>query len=139
MAKDTINLEERYAREMIAHAKEEAPNECCGILAGSDSRVMKLYRAENAEASPSRYSVDPRDLLRIHREIEYSGWELLGIYHSHVQTEAYPSPTDAKLAFWPDSLYFIISLSRPQPSIRAFKIIDGGITEVEVAQIGEPA
>lgn len=139
MAKDTFNLEERYAREMISHAKEEAPNECCGILAGSDSCVAKLYRTENAEASPTRYSIDPRDLLRIHRQIEYSGWELLGIYHSHVKTRAYPSPTDVRLAFWPDSLYFIVSLSRPQPSIRAFQIINGEIAEVEVARVGESA
>ncbi|MBI2908570.1 MAG: M67 family metallopeptidase [Chloroflexi bacterium] len=135
MAEDTINLEERYAREMIAHAREEAPNECCGILAGSDSQITELFRAENSEASPTRYSIAPKDLLRIYRVIEYSGWEFLGIYHSHVASEAYPSPTDVKLAFWPDSLYFIISLLASQPSIRAFRIVDGEITEVKVAQV----
>lgn len=139
MTKESIRLGRRYAREMIAHAREETPNECCGILAGTDGRILKLYRTVNAEASPVRYSIDPKDLLKIYREIEDQGWELLGIYHSHVQSEAYPSLTDVKLAFWPNSLYFIVSLQKAQPTIRAFRIIDGEITEVEVAQIGEQA
>ncbi|MFH1484676.1 MAG: M67 family metallopeptidase [Chloroflexota bacterium] len=137
MVADRIDLQECYATEMIAHARQEAPNECCGILAGSDRKVLKLYPAVNSAASPVRYSIDPKDLLRIYREIEDKRWELLGIYHSHVRGEAYPSATDIELAFWPDAVYFIISLHHPQASIRAFRIIDGKTGEVEVVQIGE--
>ena len=83
-------LEQPYIDEMIAHAREDAPNECCGIIAGVDGRAKKLYRAINAEASPYRYSVEPRDLLRIHREVDSNDWDFLAIYHSHTHTEAYP-------------------------------------------------
>src|SRR3990172_6081687 len=125
-----MELEKRYADEVIAHAQEEDPNECCGILAGLDGRITRLYRTANADKSPYRYNVESRDLLRIFRDIEDNGWELLGIYHSHTHTEAYPSPTDVSLAFWPDSYYFIVSLKDAQnPVIRAFRIVEGQIAE----------
>jgi proteasome lid subunit RPN8/RPN11 len=128
-------LEEKYAQEMIAHAKEEAPNECCGILAGKEGRIVHLYRAKNAANSPVRYNLDPKELLKITNEIEGNGWELLGIYHSHVNSEAYPSPIDIKLAFWSQALYFIISLKPPEPVIRAFHIVEGKVKEEEVSII----
>ncbi len=129
-----FHLARHYAEEMIAHAREEAPNECCGILAGTAGQVQKLYRGINAEKSPVRYNIDPRQLLRIHQEIEALNWEILGIYHSHTHTEAYPSATDIQLAFWPDSLYFIVSLKQPaEPVIRAFTIREGKIEEEKMA------
>ena len=129
-------LEKRYAAEMIAHAREEAPNECCGILAGSDGRVTRLYRTTNIERSPFRYNVDSRELFHVLKEVEEKGWEILGIYHSHTHTPAQPSPIDVELALWPNSLHFIISLSESsQPVIRAFKIIDREVKEERVVKI----
>ena len=93
-----LKLPQGYVDEMIAHAKEDVPNECCGIIAGKDGEVTKLYRAINAEASPYRYSVDPKDLLRIYRVLDSSASDGLVIYHSHTHTEAYPSPTDVRMA-----------------------------------------
>ncbi len=128
-----FSIEKHYLEEMIAHARQEAPNECCGVLAGRDGRVLKLYRATNAEHSRYRYEVDSQELFRIHRECEESGWQFLGIYHSHTASEAYPSPTDVRLAFWPESLYFLVSLRDPQnPVVRAFRIRDGEVTEEEI-------
>jgi [CysO sulfur-carrier protein]-S-L-cysteine hydrolase len=128
-----FNLEKNYADEMVAHAREEAPNECCGILAGVKGRVIKLYRTTNAEHSPYRYGVDPRELIAIYTEIQENGWEFLGIYHSHTHTEAYPSPTDIQSAVLPKSLYVIVSLSNPdQAVIRGFHIIEGEIIETEL-------
>jgi [CysO sulfur-carrier protein]-S-L-cysteine hydrolase len=128
-----FSIEKHYLEEMIAHARQEAPNECCGVLAGRDGRVLKLYRATNAEHSPYRYEVDSHDLFRIHRECEENGWQFLGIYHSHTASEAYPSPTDVRLAFWPESLYFLVSLRDPQnPVVRAFRILDGRVSEEEL-------
>ena len=125
-----FDIQRPYVDEIIAHAREDAPNECCGILAGADGRVERLYRATNIEHSPYRYNVDPKELLRVYREIEDQGWALLGIYHSHTATEAYPSPTDARLAGWPDAVYLIVSLQEPQrPVLRGFRINDGSITE----------
>jgi len=126
-------LERKYADEIIAQAREEAPNECCGVLAGRDGRVEKLFRAVNAEKSPYRYNVDPRDLLRIYRECDAKGWDFLAIYHSHTHTEAFPSPTDVRLAAWPDSTYIIVSLADPEnPVLRAFRIQDDRVSEEEL-------
>jgi proteasome lid subunit RPN8/RPN11 len=123
-------LEQHYIDEMIAHAREDAPNECCGIIAGKDGRAQKLYRAINAEASPYRYAVDAKDLLRIHREVDANDWEFMVIYHSHTQTQAYPSPTDVRLAAWPEAYYVLVSLMDAEtPAVRAFRIADGAVTE----------
>ena len=128
-----LKLERAYVDEMIAHAKEDAPNECCGIIAGVDGRATKLYRAINAEASPYRYSVDSDDLFRIFRECEANDWSFLAIYHSHTASEAYPSATDVRLAFWPEAHYILISLqNRAEPSVRAFRILEGVISEEEI-------
>jgi len=126
-------LERRYIDDMIAHAREEAPNECCGILAGKDGRVLQLYRATNAEQSRYRYNIDSRELFRIHRECEERDWEFVGIYHSHTDSDAYPSPTDVRLAFWPEALYFVVSLrDSASPAVRAFRIVDGQVSEEEL-------
>ena len=128
-----LTLPQDYVDEMIAHAKEDVPNECCGIIAGKDGAATKLYRAINAEASPFRYSVDPKDLLRIYRDLDSNGWDVFVIYHSHTHTEAYPSKTDVLLAAWEDALYVIVSLEDDdKPVVRAFRITDGNVTEEEV-------
>ena len=115
---------------MIAHAQTEIPNECCGILAGANGRVVKLYRTSNTEKSPFRYRINPNEQLNIYKAIEKNSWSFLGIYHSHIHTEAYPSELDIKIAFWPDSIYFIISLMDiSKPVIRAFKIINEQVSE----------
>ena len=128
-----LKLQRSYVDEIISHAREEAPNECCGIIAGNDGHATKLYRAINAEASPYRYNVDPKDLLRIYRDLDDRDWDVLGIYHSHTHTEAYPSPTDVRLAAWPEALYLIVSLADgAKPDLRAFRITDGAVTEEEL-------
>jgi len=128
-----FTLEKHYIDEMIAHARQEAPLECCGVLGGKDGHVLKLYRATNAERSRYRYNIDSQDLFRINRECEENGWQFLAIYHSHPDSEAYPSPTDVGLAFWPESLCFIVSLRYPDaPEVRAFRILDGRVTDEEL-------
>ena len=129
-----LTLDRHLLDDMIAHAREEAPNECCGIIAGKDGRGVKLFRARNAEASPYRYNMDPQDLFRIYRECDENGWEFLAIYHSHTFSEAYPSQTDVRLAFWPESHYVLVSLKDAEnPAVRAFRILDGRVQEVELA------
>jgi proteasome lid subunit RPN8/RPN11 len=125
-----VKLQRSYVDEIIAHAREDAPNECCGIIAGNDGHATKLYRAINAEASPYRYNVDPKDLLRIYRDLDDRDWEVLAIYHSHTHTEARPSPTDIRLAAWPEAFYLIVSLADDaKPDLRAFRITDGEVAE----------
>jgi len=128
-----LALPAAFIEEMIVHAQEEAPNECCGIIAGRDGAATKLFRAKNSEASPYRYSVDPKDLFRIYRECEENDWNFLVIYHSHTKSEAYPSPTDVRLGFWPEAYYVLVSLQdAAKPMVRAFRIIDGTVTEEDL-------
>ena len=125
-----LALPQAFIDEMTAHALEDAPNECCGIIAGQDGRAVKLFRAQNSEASPYRYNVDPGELFRIHRECDENGWEFIVIYHSHTASEAYPSATDVRLAFWPETHYVLVSLmDREKPVVRAFRIEDGRVSE----------
>jgi len=119
--------------EMIAHAREEAPNECCGMIGGADGSATTVYRSINAEASPLRYSLDASDQFRIMQEMEQRGEELVGIYHSHTGSAAHPSQTDVNLAAYPDAVYVIVSLEDPQnPDVRGFWIRDGQIDEAEL-------
>ncbi|MDO8615239.1 MAG: M67 family metallopeptidase [Dehalococcoidia bacterium] len=129
-----LSLPRKFIDEMIAHALEDAPNECCGIIAGQDGRAVKLFRAQNSEASPYRYNVDPKELFRIYRECDENGWEFIVIYHSHTASEAYPSATDVRLAFWPETYYVLVSLmDRENPVVRAFRIEDSRVSEEELA------
>jgi len=118
--------------EMIAHAREQFPNECCGMLAGVDGKPVKVVRATNSEDSEFRYRVDDRELLRFLRDCDDNGWDFLAVYHSHTRSEAYPSPTDVRLATnWPDPYYVLVSLEdQDNPAVRAFRITDGDISEV---------
>ncbi len=126
----------RIARELVdeivAHAREEAPNECCGVIGGADGRATSVRRGENLHASPLRFEIaDPIKLLNA---IESDGEELVGIYHSHTRSAPLPSQTDVNLArLWPDQLWVICGLVDPsQPEVRAFSITDGSVEEVEL-------
>jgi len=111
----------------------EAPNECCGLVASSNGDAQRVYRAANAERSPVKYVVDPRDQIRIQNEIDDHGWELGAIYHSHTRTEPFPSQTDINLARnWPEPLYVIVGVAGEAPDVRAFRIVDGQVTETEL-------
>jgi [CysO sulfur-carrier protein]-S-L-cysteine hydrolase len=119
--------------EIASHAREEAPNECCGMVAGRDGEATRVHRARNAEASPLRYAVHPSDQFRIITEIEECGEEVAAIYHSHTKSAAQPSQTDINLAEnWPDPVYLICSLADSEPEVRGFAIRDGRVQEVEL-------
>jgi [CysO sulfur-carrier protein]-S-L-cysteine hydrolase len=120
--------------DIVAHSRDEVPNECCGMVAGADGRATRVYRARNAEESPFRYTIHPQDQFRITMEIEDRGEEIAAIYHSHTKSPAEPSQTDINLAEnWPDPLYLICSLADPDaPQVRAWSIRDGEIREVEL-------
>jgi proteasome lid subunit RPN8/RPN11 len=129
-----VNIAPAMVDEIVAHARDELPNECCGLIAAENGRAVKLFRTANAEASPVRYGLDPREQYKIMVEIERSGWMLGAIYHSHTRSPAYPSQTDVNLAFYPEALYLIVSLEDAnRPDLRAYRIVDGEIEEVELA------
>jgi proteasome lid subunit RPN8/RPN11 len=123
----------RIARELlddvVAHARDDAPNECCGMIAADDGRAVRVYRADNAAASALRYEIDPQDQYRIEMEIDDAGLELGAIYHSHTRSEPYPSQTDVNLAFHPHALYIIVGVAGEEPEIRAYRIVDGNVSD----------
>ena len=108
---------------MIEHAKRESPLECCGILSGKDRTVERAFELQNAEKSPTRYSMSPLEQLKVFEEMEKGSLEMIAIYHSHTHTIPFPSETDVKLAFYPDISSVIISLQDERaPVVKAFQI-----------------
>ncbi|MBA3551942.1 MAG: M67 family metallopeptidase [Actinobacteria bacterium] len=118
---------------MIEHARREFPKEACGLLGGPRGTIEAIYPMRNADDSAVTYRLDPTEQLRVFREIEDRGWDLIAIYHSHTHSEAYPSVTDRRLAFYPEAVYVLVSLAAPEdPVVRAFSIRDGDVDELEV-------
>ncbi len=132
VAVPSLVLTGAIADEIVAHARAGLPDEACGIVAGRDGVASRFYPAINADASPYRYAIDSRDLLRIVTEIEDGGEDVVAIYHSHTRSPAFPSRTDVELAFWPDAAYLIVSLASDPPDLKAFAIRDGRIARREL-------
>jgi len=125
--------------ELFAHAREEAPNECCGVIAVASApqpRATRVHRAVNAAASPLRFEVDGRELLALIEQIEREGGELGAIYHSHTRTAPYPSQTDINFAAnWPGVEWIILGLAgNARPQARSYLITDGRVHEVPIAE-----
>ena len=136
-----MRLAPELAQELVAHAIRDLPNECCGLIAGRGGTAVRVLPATNSEGSPFMYVMDPQEQLRLMEDIDEAGDDLLAVYHSHTRSAAYPSRTDVELAFFPDTLYVIVSIAdREAPVIRAFRLSRGApegeqIHEEEV-QIG---
>jgi proteasome lid subunit RPN8/RPN11 len=119
--------------EMVAHARAEAPNECCGMVGSTDGRALAVYRAVNVEASPLRFRIDPDEQLDLHNRIEEAGLELGAIYHSHTRTEPRPSQTDINFAkLWPGVLWIIVGLVAGEVEVRTWRIDDGRVSDAEL-------
>ena len=142
----------RIARELLdeilAHARADAPDECCGLVAARDGRATRVFRAENTEHSPLRFNIDGREILRTVEEIEAAGEELGAIYHSHTRSAPHPSQTDVQFAlvdgrgdqWWPGTLYLIVGVAGAEPELRLWDIRPGGGVEevpLEVDEGGE--
>ncbi len=118
--------------DIITHCKEVYPNEACGILAGKGRVVQKVYKMTNIENSSVSYIMEPGEQFAVMKEMREQGLEMSAIYHSHPYSDAYPSPKDISLAFYPDSVYVIVSLIHEEPLIKAFEIKDGIVREVGI-------
>jgi [CysO sulfur-carrier protein]-S-L-cysteine hydrolase len=118
--------------QMVAHARAEAPNECCGMVASRDGELVQVHPATNVAASPLRYEIDGAEQYRIQMEIDDAGLDLGAIYHSHTRTAPYPSQTDINLAFYPDALYVIVGLAGGEADVRTYTIRDGQVAEADL-------
>ena len=129
-----MKISQSLIDEMVAHAREDLPNECCGMIGGRDGVATRVVRDENAAASPLRYEMDPQGQYDALKAIEDGGEELIGIYHSHTRSAAYPSQTDVNEArMWPEQAYVIVSLENDEaPDVKAFDLADLKIADVEL-------
>ncbi len=124
-----ITLSRAQLEQIVAQARADAPLETCGLLSGQHGRVARVLPVPNAARSPVVYHMDGQEFADAMGACDFSP---LGIYHSHPQGPPIPSPTDIAQAFYPESVYIIISLEREPPSVRAFRIVDRQVTEVEM-------
>jgi len=130
MTAELLVISPDLVQEMVAHCLAGRPNEACGLLAGKDGVVAKVLRMTNAAASPVRYALDPKEQFDAYSLLENEDLELGGIFHSHTRTEAYPSPTDIRMAT-EDVPYVIVSLARDPAEVRAFRIVKESWTDPE--------
>ncbi|MGA2469858.1 MAG: M67 family metallopeptidase [Solirubrobacteraceae bacterium] len=137
-----MKIDQDLYDELVAHALEDAPNECCGLVAAKDGVATRVYRAGNLHASPLRYEIEAAEMFRLLDEIEQAGWDLGAIYHSHTRSAPYPSQTDIGIAVrgnppqaqWPGTLYVIVGVASPQePDVRAYRIDGDGVEEVALS------
>jgi [CysO sulfur-carrier protein]-S-L-cysteine hydrolase len=128
-----MRISQSLVDEMVAHAREDLPNECCGMIGGRDGEATTVIRVANAAATPLRYEMDPQEQYNALKAIEDGGGELLAIYHSHTKSAAYPSQTDVNQAVaWPEQIYVIISLANQgAPDVKAYLLKDLRIADAE--------
>ena len=132
-----LSLPRDMVDAIVAHARRDHPDECCGVVAGRSGVATRMFEMENAERSPTGFTFDSAEWLRVYREIDDADEDLLVVYHSHTATEAYPSRTDIGLAAEPDAHYVLVSTKEQgTDELRSYRIIDGVVTEepVEVVE-----
>ena len=154
LASPTLVLTREQYDVVVGHCLDGFPDEACGMLSGPLGTPDQSARAgvaeptgvigavhpcRNADASARTYTVEPRDLLRAMRAAEDAGDEIVGVWHSHTHTDAYPSATDVRQAVDPAWLYAIVRLKYGTPVLRAYRIVDGTIAEVPVELVEPPA
>jgi [CysO sulfur-carrier protein]-S-L-cysteine hydrolase len=136
-----LQLPREMVDAVVAHARRDHPDECCGVIAGRDGVATRLFPMENAERSPTGFSFDSAEQLRVWRDIDDADEDLLVVYHSHTATEAYPSRTDVRWsANTPGTSWLLVSTREPdEEEVRAFRIEDGVVEELELRVLETPA
>jgi [CysO sulfur-carrier protein]-S-L-cysteine hydrolase len=129
-----VRVDAALLERILAHARRDFPNECCGMIATRDERAVAIHEATNVAASPLRFEVEGREIIRAQDAFEDDGAELGAIYHSHTRSEPYPSQTDVNFAAgWPGVEWLIVGLRRDgEPTVRSYRIDDGVVREVDV-------
>ena len=137
-----LRLTKDLYMEMVAHCLTGLPDEACGLLVGSyeGDEATHLFPTDNVARSAMVYEIDPKDMLRVDRAARTLGADIMGVFHSHTHTDAYPSPTDVAQATDPGWHYVLVSLRDTHPVLRSYQIRDGVITEepVEVPGLEVP-
>ena len=116
----------------MAHARDEAPRECCGLLVGRGSLVDECVRSPNLDPNPNRYEIDARVHVATNRRLRDTGRTVIGAYHSHPRGPAFPSPSDVAEAYYSDFIWMIVSLGSPDAEVKAFRIEGTHVVELVV-------
>ena len=126
--------------QIVGHCLSGLPDEACGLLGGDlvSGAASKCYPTRNLAASAKLYTVDPKQHLQADRDAEAHGGAIIGVFHSHTHTDAYPSPTDVAQAPDPDWHYVLVSLRDSHPMVRSYRIV-GGTIEEEPVIVERPA
>jgi proteasome lid subunit RPN8/RPN11 len=127
-----ISIKRDVLEKIIAHAKADLPNEACGYLAGNDNTITLSYQLTNIDHSPEHFSFDPAEQFKTVKDVRNKGLQIIANYHSHPETPARPSQEDIRLAYDPAIFYFIISLAQNEPVVKAFRIVNGAVTNEEL-------
>jgi proteasome lid subunit RPN8/RPN11 len=130
-----LKIAREHVDAMIAHAREDHPDEACGVIVGAEGSDMptRLVRMINADRSPTFFRFEPEEQFALYKQLSTLGEEIVVVYHSHTATEAYPSRTDVSFAGEPDAHYLLVSTRAPHvEEIRSFRIVDGVVTEEPV-------
>lgn len=136
MAALTVVIRAAVLDELVAHARAEAPLECCGLLIGTHGRITAAHRARNLLRSPSRYQIDPRDHFAALRASRGAGSSVVGAYHSHPRSSPEPSPTDLAEADAPDFVHLIVGLAPAgSQTIRAYLLSPGAFTPLRLVTV----
>ena len=133
----SLEISRTFAEAILEQSRDEYPDEACGVVLGpmGSGRAERIKPMVNAAHSPTFYEFDPKDLLALYREVDDLDEEIVVIYHSHTDTEAYPSRTDIAYAGEPGAHYVLVSTRAeiaPETEFRSFRIIDSVVTEEEV-------
>ncbi len=133
-----MKISQQLLDEVVAHALEDPGNEVCGLIAVGATpddgvrTATRVYRAVNIHASPLKFEIDPIEQLRLNTEIEDQGWEMGGLYHSHVRSAPYPSQTDISFAAMLGEVEWVIVglAAGREPEVRSYRIDGGRVREV---------
>jgi proteasome lid subunit RPN8/RPN11 len=125
-----FRINEKLLGQMRSHVEQLAPEEACGLVAGTSINALAVLPMTNLLHSPVRYRIDPAEQLQAFNDIDQQGWQLLAIYHSHPHGPAYPSETDIREAYYPEAVYLIWSILDGQWQLGAFKIQDSSVTRL---------
>ncbi len=121
-----MRISKAFWDELVAHARDEAPNECCGVARLADGRVEEVFRGRNERASPYAFDLDFESLKRAN-DLDEQG-TAVAVYHSHVRSDAEPSEQDRNVVNYPHWLYLIVSL-KGDPHVRAWRVVNGHFEE----------
>jgi proteasome lid subunit RPN8/RPN11 len=131
----SLSLPRSMVEQVVTHARRDHPDECCGVISAVDGQAARLVEMENAERSPTGFTFDSAEWLRVYRELDDADEEPWVVYHSHTATEAYPSRTDIKWSATAGFPYWLLVSTRAdEDEVRAFTIADGEVTEVPLVQ-----